>query len=258
MSNVIPFRRSSDLAQQAAASEILLRVAEFAQHVGAGTKLTATGCLSLADARVLAERFGCGDLIDPLYGKRQFKTKSSVEIVPVDMIFRWAHAAKFVRIAKGSLFVTPRGRGLGEDPLDDWIQAFDGFVDRMRWPEVRVGGWHAQRHWFLAELSDKIEWLLAQITSLTPQAVPVRLLAVMFSADLSPRVRWNLLPEPYSEWLGEDAMALILLEILAPLEQLGAVVLEGPGGGHSAHIDHTEQFAAKLTDLGTLVISRRL
>jgi len=49
----------------AAESTVVRQVIEFVEWVGAGRKLTATGALTLADARILVDRLGTGDVIDP-------------------------------------------------------------------------------------------------------------------------------------------------------------------------------------------------
>jgi hypothetical protein len=68
-----------DLA--AAKSELIGQVRAFVNWVGAGRKLTQTGRITLADARMLVEALGTDDVIDPTIGNRVFRTTSSQELL---------------------------------------------------------------------------------------------------------------------------------------------------------------------------------
>jgi len=70
----------------AAESTVVRQVIEFVEWVGAGRKLTATGALTLADARILVDRLGTGDVIDPAIGDQVFRTKSSAELPSLSLI----------------------------------------------------------------------------------------------------------------------------------------------------------------------------
>jgi hypothetical protein len=58
-------------------SELIGQVHAFVNWVGAGRKLTQTGRITLADARMLVEALGTDDVIDPTIGDRVFRTTSS-------------------------------------------------------------------------------------------------------------------------------------------------------------------------------------
>jgi len=60
----------AEYAASAAESPILKTFAGLAKFVGDGRKLTQTGQLTLADARVLVELLGTGDVMDPDFGDR--------------------------------------------------------------------------------------------------------------------------------------------------------------------------------------------
>ena len=60
-------------------SAVLSRIRSLLGWIGAGRKLTQTGRLTLADARVLVDLLDTGDVIDPVVGSRLFRTKSSEE-----------------------------------------------------------------------------------------------------------------------------------------------------------------------------------
>ncbi|MGH3855781.1 MAG: plasmid pRiA4b ORF-3 family protein [Pseudonocardiaceae bacterium] len=78
----------------AAESVLVRQVVDFVRWVGDGRKLTQTGALTLADARVVIDRLGTGDELDPAIGERVFKTKSSVELLGLNLIVEWAKAAR--------------------------------------------------------------------------------------------------------------------------------------------------------------------
>jgi hypothetical protein len=58
-------------------SELIGQVCAFVNWVGAGRKLTQTGRITLADARMLAQALSTDDVIDPTIGDRVFRTTSS-------------------------------------------------------------------------------------------------------------------------------------------------------------------------------------
>jgi hypothetical protein len=107
---------------------LLARLRAFAKWAGEGRALTAKGNLTLADGRALIDLLGTGDRIDPDYGGRTFKTKSSVEFREVDFTFRLARGAGFVKVLKGRVSATARGAALGADALMDWNAALDGLI----------------------------------------------------------------------------------------------------------------------------------
>jgi hypothetical protein len=80
---------------------------------------------------------GCGDLFDERFGDKVFKTKSSSEIEPVELTFRWGRAAGVVRSQHGKLTVTQKGRRLGRRPMEGWWALFRAVVLKLDWPKAR-------------------------------------------------------------------------------------------------------------------------
>ncbi|MCA1671675.1 MAG: hypothetical protein LC799_05560, partial [Actinobacteria bacterium] len=105
-----------DIAAAAAESAVVGQVVDFVGWVGDGRKLTQTGALTLADARVLVDRLGTGDRIDPAIGDKVFKTKSSVELLGLSLIVEWAKAARLVRVVRGRLVPVKKAAALLERP----------------------------------------------------------------------------------------------------------------------------------------------
>lgn len=138
----------SEVAESKSAAPILAMFSSLAEFVGEGRKLTQTGNLTLADARVLVERLETGDAMDPQIGDRTFKTKSSAELQRLRMIVSWAKKAGVVRVTRGKVVATKRGLAVAGDPGGSFDRAVDallavGPVSSQRdhggwfaWPEV--------------------------------------------------------------------------------------------------------------------------
>ncbi|MGH3831087.1 MAG: plasmid pRiA4b ORF-3 family protein [Pseudonocardiaceae bacterium] len=123
----------------AAESVLVGQVVDFVRWVGGGRKLTQTGALTLADARVLIERLGTGDELDPAIGERVFKTKSSVELLGLSLIVEWAKAARLVRVVRGRLVPVKKTTALLERPVELWMALFE-VVGRLG-PAFLPSGW---------------------------------------------------------------------------------------------------------------------
>jgi hypothetical protein len=111
----------------AAKSALVGQVVDFVQWVGDGRKLTQKGASTLADARVLVDRLGTGDRIDPVIGDRVFKTKSSVELLGLTLIVEWSKAARLVRVVRGRLVPVKKSTALLERPAKLWMALFEVF-----------------------------------------------------------------------------------------------------------------------------------
>src|SRR3954454_18297317 len=92
-----------DLATAAASAPALRQVTAFTRWVGSGRKLTQTGQLTMADARHLVALLETGDEIDPVIGKRMFRTRSSADLPGLAIVLAWAKAAGLLRVARGQL-----------------------------------------------------------------------------------------------------------------------------------------------------------
>lgn len=125
------------MTDAAAAAPALGYVASLIEIASAGVRLTENGNLSLAGGKALAEAMGCGDLFDQKIGDKVFKTKSSSEIEPVDLVFRWARTAGFVRAHHGKLVPTKKGRNLGGRVIEDWWELLRALVLKLHWIRAR-------------------------------------------------------------------------------------------------------------------------
>ncbi|MBV8539881.1 MAG: plasmid pRiA4b ORF-3 family protein [Pseudonocardiales bacterium] len=111
-----------------AAEPVLVRqVVEFVRWVGDGRRLTQKGAVTLADARVVVERLGTGDELDPAIGERVFKTRSSVELLGLSLIVEWAKAARLVRVVRGRLVPVKKAAALLDRPAELWTALFEVF-----------------------------------------------------------------------------------------------------------------------------------
>jgi hypothetical protein len=108
----------SDLEAAAEHAVLTGQVRSLAAWVGAGSKLTQTGRIGLADARYLVELLGTGDTIDPKIGGRVFKTKSSEDLAHLTRIVEWAKAARLVRVSGTRLVPVQKNAALLGRPLD--------------------------------------------------------------------------------------------------------------------------------------------
>ncbi len=111
----------------AAKSALVEQVVDFVGWVGDGRRLTQTGVVTRADARVLVDRLNTGDQIDPAIGERVFKTKSSAELLGLCLIVEWAKAARLVRVVRGRLVPVKKAAALLDRPAELWMTLFEAF-----------------------------------------------------------------------------------------------------------------------------------
>lgn len=177
----VPAPAQPALKAAAEGIELLGRLMVFARWANEGRKLTATGNLTMAAGAELIDLLGTDDRLDERIGDRVFKTKSTVELRGVDLTFRLARRAGFVKVRTNTVSATVRGRHLGRDPLADWRATFSGLLDlgilRHR---------YAHANWLVPywkELVDgEVPGLVAHLL-VTPSPVPL--------ADLQERL-WQL------------------------------------------------------------------
>ncbi len=108
-------------------SALVAQIVDFVRWVGDGRKLTQKGVITLADARVLVERLGTGDVIDPAIDDRVFRTKSSTELLILSMIVEWAKAARLVRVVRGRLVPVKKAIAMLDHPAQLWMTLFETF-----------------------------------------------------------------------------------------------------------------------------------
>lgn len=133
----------------AAASDAVAyrRLRGFVEYVGDGRRLTAKGNLALADGRALVDLLETDDRFDPQIGDRVSRTKSTVELGAVDLMFRVALRARFVRRYKGRLVQTKKAM-MVDDPVETLYEAWCGLLElgpiSHRWGKDPYGfGWYA-------------------------------------------------------------------------------------------------------------------
>ena len=124
-----PTAARSALGAAAEGVELLNRLREFTRWASGGRKLTATGNLTMAAGAELIGLLGTDDRLHERIGDRVFKIRSTVELPGVDLTFRLARSAGFVKVRTGTVSATKRGTQLGHDPLADWQAAFKGLLD---------------------------------------------------------------------------------------------------------------------------------
>ncbi|MEJ7766141.1 MAG: hypothetical protein WKF86_11660, partial [Acidimicrobiales bacterium] len=146
-------------AASAAKAPILKSFTRLVDFVGDGRKLTQRGQITLADARVLVELLKTGDVMDPVFGDRTFKTVSSADLPGLRQVFTWARKAGVVRVAKGRVMATKKAAQL--DP----VTAFENAVKSL----VAIGPLASQR--------DENGWLAwPEVVDVLDEAVPLLLI----------------------------------------------------------------------------------
>lgn len=166
-----------EVAGSKAEAPILAMFAALADFVGTGRKLTQTGKLTLADARVLVDLLNTGDVMDPKIGDRTFRTTSSADLPGLRHVLAWARKAGVVRVAHGRVIATKNGLDIARHPAGFFDRAVDalmaaGTLTSQRdpdgwfaWPEVNAlldrfvvhllaGPYVAQRPVLIEDLAD--------------------------------------------------------------------------------------------------------
>lgn len=147
--NLPPVALPDDEARIASAGQapILVMFDELHDFVGDGRKLTQTGNLTLADARVLVDRLGTGDQMDRESGGKVWKTRSSADLGGLRHVFAWAKKAGVVRVERGQVKATTKWAKLA-DPETRFQVAADAVLALgplqsqrdpdawLAWPEV--------------------------------------------------------------------------------------------------------------------------
>jgi hypothetical protein len=205
--------------------------------LGGGRKLTQTGRLTVADARVLVELLGTGDELDPDIGGRVYKTRSSEQLQGLTRIVGWAKAARLVRVHSGRLVPVKTNAALLDKPSElvlALLAAFPRLGDSM-FPH---GSWRGS---FVGEeFGDVGPAILAMLLA---SAGPVAM------SDLSGMAQRVIANRYVLDGLSDLGLEVVMGGIendvttaLAALEALGAVALEPA--------------SAELTPLGRVAIRR--
>jgi hypothetical protein len=235
---------SSAMQEEGAKSPALAYISSLITAVGPGTKLTAKGHLSLAAGRALAEAIGCGDLFDERIGDRVFKTRSSSEIEPLELVFRWARGAGLLRTEHGKVVPTRKGRRFGEHPLDDWWSLFRTAVLKLNWVKQR---YPRDRKPFWAELVNEcVPAYLRIAVDAGPRGVAILPLAQITWRLVQERWVTEDLSDDQVRWQQSSISSAIRRGFFLPLELLGcAKTWIGPAHG-----------AVKMAPLGIWGVNR--
>ncbi|MGW0194569.1 plasmid pRiA4b ORF-3 family protein [Nonomuraea sp. NPDC003201] len=126
-------------------SPVVRELRAFTEWVGAGRKLTATGQITLADAKALVGVLATGDVVDPEIGGRVFKTTSSAELSGLVRVLLWARAAGLVRVVKGRLVPVKKAAPTLARPAALWQAAFEAFP-RLAEAVGPAGWWTSPLH----------------------------------------------------------------------------------------------------------------
>ncbi|CAN5407506.1 hypothetical protein BH23ACT9_BH23ACT9_31460 [soil metagenome] len=126
----LPPLRPLSPEQMAAAAEdapLFRWVRGFVAGIGEGLALTKTGNLRLADGRRLAAALNLDDV-----DRRQElggSLRSTADLPNLDLTFRVARAAGFVKVQRGKVSPTKRASDLTDDPARAWPRTVEGLLD---------------------------------------------------------------------------------------------------------------------------------
>lgn len=159
--------RLATLASETAAYRRLRRLIEY---VGDGRRLTDKGNLALADGKALVEILETGDVFDRRIGDRVFYTKSTVELTGVDLLFRVALKAGFVRRYKGRVVRTRKAEVI-EEPVEALYRAWCALLE-VGPAGHRMGDDTYGLGWYTAEVDLVLPYLLREIHDLGGAPIP--------------------------------------------------------------------------------------
>ena len=213
------------------AARVLAMFSALATYVGDGRKLTQTGNLTLADARVLIELMATGDTMDPCIGDNTYRTRSSAELPRLRQVFAWARKAGVVRVVHGKVVATKQGLALARDPA----RSFERAVDAL----LALGALSSQRDpdWWLAwpdvnELLDRFTVHLLAGPYVVQGPLPIDDLASVAAEAVLDAFRFpSLDDDSVTRRVGRD-----VVDIVDALELAGVVRRTG-------WIDHVEEGA---------------
>jgi len=221
-------------------SAVVRRLRTFVEWVGEGRRLTQTGRITLADARMLVPLLETGDEVDPKIGNRVFKITSSQELPELTSIVEWAKAARLVRAAKGRLVPVKKSKPLLERPFELWDRAFEVFP--------KLGDALCPSGWVESLLRREFEPAsIAVLSRLYGGAVPVSELFDVAWGTATARYVIENAPEQHRQtWRRMNDRDTE--RALGALEALGAVRLSGDASDR----------VAQLTPLGLRGVRRLL
>lgn len=209
---------NDDLERAASESAILARLGAFAEYVGDGRKLTQQGYLTLADGKALVASLETGDRVDERIGDRVFRTRSTAELPKLDLIFRWARAAGFVKVQHGRVSATRRGRAIGSRSLEDWGAAFDGLL------KLESSGRRRDRPYGLG-WDEAIGWLVERLPAWLYEGPGLELEALKDAVWGTVEVEYVVSSEPVIRESQQRLVGSAVDRIVDRFVELGAVVV---------------------------------
>ena len=247
----IPSRPPADLEEAervAEASRAYRRLCTLHDYFAEPRPLTAKGNLKLADARHLIEALDTGDRMDEVIGDRQFKTKSSAELLGLVTIVGFAKEAGVLRTYGGKLAAVKRWTQVRDRPLEAVASLTDLMIEagplayRPRWPGI-------DRQIFVLESS-----------------LPA-ILAALYEAPMTHEEILDAMAEAVLRVVELDDMGLRMLDrdvalsmedILGALEDLGIVRWDGFETYEEYGRQHRRGGTLTLTSFGVYWCQTRL
>ncbi len=238
----------------ARAAPALQRLHRFAIYAGEGRRLTERGNLRMADARELVDLLGTDDQVDERIGERVFKTRSSAELPGVDLTFRWARAAGFVKVRAKKVSITKAGGRIHLDPLHAILRALNGLVAKLG---VLSHWYRDDRYgfgWFAADVDAQVPGWLVDLYDRGSREIE----------DLADEAWFLLLDvfdlegtEPSRLQLHRDLVEGGVRRIFACLEDLGLLCVTGV---EEVRLDHARTWSrggeVALTPLGLWAVNQ--
>lgn len=247
----------ADLAAAARQAPLYRWVTGLVDHIGDGRPLTKTGNLRLADGLAMVDALGLADI--ERRSEWGGKVQSTAELPDLDLTFRVARAAGFVKVQHGKVLPTKRAGDLGGAPHRAWPRVVEGLL--------KVGilqHRYARQQYFVPPWVDHLDDSLLRLLvllHLADEPVPIDDLVEMARDDLT--AIWEIPGGP-----GEDAHAALstwwnvpdhnVRQQLRRLEEAGVVQVAGVEVVPREHWGHDEHGGtATLTPFGRIVATER-
>jgi hypothetical protein len=172
-----------ELAAAARNAPLLVWVAGLVTFVGDGRRVTERGNLTVADGKVLVDWLGTGDEVDHVVGDTVFRTRSSTQLVSVDLAYRVALASQFlVGVGRTKVAASPEAWLLRDEPLNAAFRLFLALLE-VGPTQHRYGGDTYGWWWFADDLDAMLLQLLVELYG-APRRVPVEVIGEGFWREL--------------------------------------------------------------------------
>ena len=139
----------AEVAAAAASAELPARIQALRDYLGEnGKTLTAKGNLKLADGRALVEILDTGDEMDPAFGDRIYRTRSTADLSYLSYLLAVADAAGAVRVVNNRL--VPVKAWARRAPVDAASKLFDTVLEYgVMSMNSHATGFYGEMHDFL-------------------------------------------------------------------------------------------------------------